>query len=173
MRIRKMLLLLATLAFVLIFPGVASAETVRVTGTVTETDPGICSTPVFTGTVGRIECTGREETWTGGLSGTGIFDEAISLNFVSGELHISGTETFTGCVGASCGSLEWAFEGFGKLDLETFADLTIRGVQHLTGGTGGLSAARGSIGFSLLGDGPATYDGFVVLRIEVPEIVIS
>lgn len=163
MRIKRMSLLVMTLAFVLATPGVANAETVRVTGTITETAPGSCSTPVFTGTVGRIECTGLRETWTGGLSGIGVFDEAISLNFVSGELHISGTETFTGCLGASCGGLEWAYEGFGKLDLETFAVLFIRGVQHLTGGTGDMSGARGSIGFSLVGEGPATYAGFVVL----------
>lgn len=163
MRIKKMSLLVATLAFVLASTGVANAETVRVTGTITETAPGTCSTPVFTGTVGRIECTGLEETWSGGLSGTGVFNEAISRNFVSGELHISGTEAFAGCVGASCGGLEWAYEGFGKLDLETFAILYIRAVQHVTGGTGGLSGARGSIRASLIGEGPATYEGFLVL----------
>jgi hypothetical protein len=162
MGIKRMSVLMATLAFVLASPRLAAAETVRVTGTITETAPGICSLPVLTGTVARIECVGLEDTWTGGVSGIGVFDEAISLNFVSGEVHIRGTETFTGCVGASCGGLEWAYEGFGKLDLETFAVLYIRGVQHLTGGTGGLSGARGSIGFSLIGEGPATYEGVVV-----------
>lgn len=163
MQIKKVSLLVATLAFALASPGVANAETVRVTGTIMETAPGTCSSPVLTGAVGRIECTGLEETWTGGLSGIGVFDEVIFLNFESGEIHISGTESFTGCVGARCGRLEWAYQGFGKLDLETFAVLFIRGVQHLTGGTGGLSGARGSIGFSLIGEGPATYEGHVVL----------
>lgn len=163
MPIKKLSLLVATVALVFAFPSVVSAETVGVTGTVMETAPGTCSTPVFTGIVGRIECVGLEETWTGGLTGTGVFDEAISLNFVSGELHISGTETFTGCVGDTCGGLEWAYEGSGKLDLETFAVSFIRGVNHVTGATGGLSGARGSIGFSLIGEGPATYEGHVVL----------
>ena len=163
MVIKKLSFLVATVAFVLALPSVASAETVRVTGTITETAPGTCSPPVLTGMVGRIECIGLEETWAGGLTGTGVFDEAISLNFVSGELHISGTETFTGCVGETCRGLEWAYEGFGKLDLETFAVLFIRGVDHVTGATGGLSGARGSISFSLIGEGPATYEGHVVL----------
>jgi hypothetical protein len=162
-RIKWMSLVVATIASVLASPRVANAETVRVTGTITETAPGTCSLPVLTGTVGRIECVGLEETWTGGLSGIGVFDETILLNFVSGEVHISGTETSTGCVGSSCGGLEWAYEGFGKLEFETFAVLFTRGVQHLTAGAGSLSGARGSISFTLIGEGPATYEGFVVL----------
>lgn len=106
MGLKRMSPLMATLALVLVSPGVANAETVRVAGTITETAPGNCSPPVVTGSVGRIDCVGLEETWGGGLTGIGIFDEAISLNFVSGEIHISGTETFTGCVGADCGSLQ-------------------------------------------------------------------
>ncbi len=60
-------------------------------------------------------------------------------------------------------TLEWAFQGSGKLDLETFAVIFIEGEQHFTGGTGGLDGARGSVVFSLIGEGPATYHGFIVL----------
>lgn len=80
-----MSLVVATIASVLASPRVANAETVRVTGTITETAPGTCSLPVLTGTVGRIECVGLEETWTGGLSGIGVFDETILLNLRIGR----------------------------------------------------------------------------------------
>jgi hypothetical protein len=50
--------------------------------------------------VGRVRghdpAIGLVEEWEGGISGTGVFDEAISLNFVSGGVHVSGTETFEG-----------------------------------------------------------------------------
>jgi len=49
------------------------------------------------------------------------------------------------------------------LDLETFAVIFIEGEQHFTGGAGGLDGAKGSVSFSLIGEGPATYQGFIVL----------
>ncbi|MGH2576761.1 MAG: hypothetical protein ACRDG9_03265 [Actinomycetota bacterium] len=158
-----MTLIVAQLAvFMLAGMNVVSAANVRVFGTITETFPGTCGEPAWTGAVVKIQCFGLEETWAGGISGTGIFDEARSLNVVSGEVHVSGTETFVGCVGVSCGTLEWAFQGAGKLDLETFA-IFIEGEQHFTDGTGGLDGAKGSVSFSLIGEGPATYQGFIVL----------
>jgi Phage integrase family len=112
-------------------PGVANARTVHVTGTITETSGGTCGQPVWISPlVVTIRCVGLEETWEGGIAGIGVFDEARSLNLASGELSVSGTETFEGCVGASCGSLEWAFRGSGKLDVETFSHLFIDGSQN-------------------------------------------
>ena len=149
--------------FVFAAPGVASAETVQVSGTFTETSPGSCGQPVGTGMVVRVLCVGLEEIYAGGLSGTGVFDEAVTLNVSTGRFQISGTETFVGCLDGSCGTLEWAFHGTGKLDLATFNIISAKGVNYLTGGAGGLAEARGAIMFSLIGEGPATYEGFVVL----------
>ena len=164
MMIGRISLIVAQIAmFMLAATNVANAATVRVTGTITETSPGTCGQPVWTGAVGTIRCIGLEETWEGGISGTGVFDEAISFNVGSGELHVSGTETFVGCVGRSCGTLEWAYQGSGKLDLQSFSVISIDGVQHFTGGTGGLAGAKGWVSFSLVGEGPATYRGLVVL----------
>ena len=164
MRIARVSLIVAQLAvFMLAATNVASAANVRVTGTITETFPGTCGEPAWTGAVVRIQCAGLEETWAGSISGSGTFDEARSLNVVSGEVYVSGTETFIGCVGATCGTLEWTFQGSGKLDLETFALIFIEGEQHFTGGSGGLEGAKGSVRFSLVGEGPATYEGFIVL----------
>jgi hypothetical protein len=149
--------------FVFTAPRVASAESVQVSGTFTETSPGTCGQPVETGMVVRVLCVGLEEIYAGGLSGTGVFDEAVTLNVSTGRFQISGTETFVGCLDGSCGTLEWVFHGTGTLDLATFTIISAKGVNHLTGGTGDLANATGAIRFSLIGVGPATYEGFVVL----------
>jgi hypothetical protein len=140
--------------------GLANATTVRVAGTITETSPGSCDVVSTMGVVTTVLCVGIEETWAGGISGTGSFDELISLNLVSGQLHISGTETFDGCVGTRCGTLEWTYEASGMLDLET-GTLSLHGTQHFTVGTGGLLDASGAVRFSLIGDEPATFEGSV------------
>lgn len=165
MRIPRAMLVISLLGvFVLGASGVANAAAVPVSGTITEVSPGTCSDFALTGRMLTFHCDGLIETWAGGISGTGFFDEAISLNLVSGELLVSGTETFVGCVGARCGTLDWVYpEASGKLDLQNFEPIFIKGEQHFTGGTGDLAGARGSVRFSLIGEGPATYEGFVVL----------
>jgi len=164
MRIRRVLLMAALLAvFVLAAPSVVNAASLRVTGTIAEVSPGTCGDFVLTGKRLKVHCEGLVETWAGGISGTGFFDERVSINIVSGELRVSGTETFVGCVGAVCGTLEWVYHGLGKFDLQTFEPIFINGEQHFTGGTGGLDGAKGSVMFALLGEGPATYQGFIVL----------
>jgi hypothetical protein len=119
MRIARAWLIVAVLAAVLAGTNVAHAATVRVTGTITETSPGTCGEPVVTGIMVTLQCEGLVETWAGGISGTGVFDEERTLNFGSGQLLIRGTETFFGCVGVNCGTLESTFQGSGKLDLQT------------------------------------------------------
>jgi hypothetical protein len=156
--------LLATLAFVLASPGVANAETVRVTGTETEGSGRTCGEFVQIGFMVRGHCEEITNTWAGGISGTSVFDEFISLNIVTGHIQVSGGEFFTNaCVDGSCGTLESTWHGSGWLDLETGAVIVIEGEQHFTGGTGDLEGAKGSIRFSLVDEGPATYEGFIVL----------
>jgi hypothetical protein len=77
--------------------------------------------------------------------------------------RVSGTATFVGSVGAVSGTLEWAYQGSGRLDLQTFAVVFIDGEERIIGASGGLSGAHGSITFSLIGEGPATYEGIIVL----------
>jgi hypothetical protein len=149
--------------FMLAGTSVANAANVRVTGTIMEVSSGTCGEFVLTGRMLKGQCHGLIDTWAGGISGTGVFDEAVSVNVVSGEVLVSGTETFVGCVGASCGTLGWAYQGSGRLDLEAFALIFIEGEQHFTGGAGGLDGAKGSVSFSLIGEGRATYEGFIVL----------
>ena len=149
--------------FILGVADVANAANVRVTGTITEMSPGTCGDFVLTGRMLKGQCNGLIETWAGGISGTGIFDEAVSINLVSGQVLVSGTETFVGCVGAVCGTLRSAYHGSGRMNLDTFAVIIIEGEQHFTDGTGGLRGAKGSVRFSLIAEGPATYEGFIVL----------
>ncbi len=164
MRIARVILIAAQLAvFMLAGTNVAKAANVRVTGTITEVSSGTCVNFAITGRLLTFQCVGLIDTWAGGISGTGVFDEAVSVNGVSGEVLVSGTETFVGCVGATCGTLGWAYQGSGRLDLETFAVIFIEGEQHFTEGTGGLDGAKGSVSFSLIGEGPATYQGFIVI----------
>jgi hypothetical protein len=112
----------------------------------------------------RPDCEGITNTWTGGISGTSVFDEAISLNLVTGQIHVGGAESISpACVDGRCGSIESTWHGSGWLDLETGAVIVIEGEQHITGGSGELEGAKGSIRFSLVGEGPATYQGFIVL----------
>jgi len=154
------------LGAVLVLAGssVANAATVRVTGTSFETSPGTCGEPTLTGMVLWIQCDEKKETWSGDISGTGTFDEAISLNLVTGEIRVNGTEIIAdACVDGRCGTLESTWHGSGRLDLETGAVILIQGEQRITGGTGSLDGAKGSLKLSLIGDGPATYDGIVVL----------
>jgi hypothetical protein len=64
-----------------------------------------------------------------------------------------------------CSPLSWSENTAspGALDLETGTVILIQGEQRITGGTGSLDGAKGSLKLSLIGDGPATYDGIVVL----------
>lgn len=164
MRIRRTLLMVAVFAaFLLAASGIASAATVPVTGTITAGAPGTCSDFVLTGRIFSFHCDGLTETWAGGISGTGFFDVDVSINVVSGEILESGTETFVGCVGVNCGTLEWVYHGSGKFDLQTLEVIFIDGEQHFTGGTGDLADAHGSVTFSSVDSNPGTYEGSVVL----------
>ena len=165
MRVRRVSVIVALVGvFTLALANGAVAAATRVAGTTAEVVPsGTCSDPKWTGPIGTISCVGRMETWAGDISGTGTFDEAISLNFITGELQVSGEAVTNACVGELCGTLESTFHGSGRLDLETFAVIFIDGEQHFTGGAGDLEGAKGSIRFSLIGEGPATYGGFIVL----------
>jgi hypothetical protein len=150
--------------FVLAPATLASAATVRVSGTTTEVFEPPCEDPVFTGVIGRCHTEGHIETWAGSISGTGVFDEDATLNFVTGEFHASGSEIITdACVGDRCGTLELTWHGSGLVNLETFALISADGQQRFTGGTGDLEGAKGSLTFSLVGEGVASYEGSIVL----------
>ena len=91
-----------------------------------------------------------------------FFDEVLSLNLQSGELLDTGTETFVGCVGTNCGTLDWAFQASGKFDLQTNTLITAHGEAHITGGTGDLAGASGSFRFTAVSESVSTYKGVVV-----------
>jgi hypothetical protein len=162
---KKLMFALAVVpaALALATPGVAGTATVPVTGTITA---GFLRCDfaggTLTGQVFRFHCEGTE-TWTGGLEGTGSFDQEFSLNLASGELLVNGTETFLGCVGVNCGTLDWEFHGSSKFDLQTMTLISGHGEQHFTGGTGDLAGASGSVRFSVVSETLETYEGVVVL----------
>jgi hypothetical protein len=104
-----------------------------------------------------------QEVWAGDITGTALFDEAVTLNFVSGRVGISGTATFVGSVGGVSGTIQWAYQGSGRLDLQTLSVVFIDGEERIVGASGGVAGAHGSIRFSLIGEGPATYEGVIVL----------
>jgi hypothetical protein len=164
MRIRRASLILGLLlAGALATCSVVGAANVRVTGTITEGSPGVCSGFALQGETFSFHCDGMTETWTGGVSGIGVFSEDLQINVVSGELHGSGTETLTGCVGTDCGTLDWVFHGSGKFDLQTLTVIFFHGEQHFTGGAGDLAGASGSVRFSDVGTNPGSYQGSVVI----------
>jgi hypothetical protein len=150
-------------AFALVLSGAAGAAAVPVTGTITS-EPLVCDFAggTVTGQVFRFHCDGTE-TWSGGLAGTGSFEQEFSLNLASGEILAKGTETFVGCLGVRCGTLDWEFQGSGKFDLQTNTLISGHGEQHFTGGSGDLSGASGSVRFTNLSDTFSTYEGSVVL----------
>ena len=150
-------------ALAVVIPGVAGAATFPVTGTITAgTLDCDLAGGTLTGQMFRFSCQGTE-TFTGGLSGTGSFDQVFSLNLASGELLATGTETFVGCVDASCGTLDWTFQVAGKFDLQTNTLISGHGEQHFTGGTGDLAGASGSVRFTAVSESVSTYEGVVVL----------
>jgi hypothetical protein len=97
MRMGRVSLIVAQLTvFMLAGSNVANAANVRVTGRITEVSSGTCGDFGLTGRLLTFQCVGLVDTWAGGISGTGVFDEAVSVNVVSGEVLVSGTETFVG-----------------------------------------------------------------------------
>jgi hypothetical protein len=163
---KKLMLGLAVVAAALALatPGVAGAATVPVTGTITAGSL-TCDFAggTVTGQVFRFRCEGTE-TLTGGLLGTGSFDEEFTLNLASGELLVNGAETFVGCVGANCGTLSWTFHASGKFDLQAMVLISAHGELYLTGGTGALAGASGSVRLSSVSETVSTYEGGVVLK---------
>ena len=159
---KKLMLCIAVVAIALVIPGVAGAATVPVTGTITA-GTLVCDFAggTLTGKMFRFSCEGTE-TFTGGLSGTGSFDQVFSLNLASGELLATGTETFVGCVGANCGTLDWTFHVSGKFDLQTNTLISGHGEQHFTAGTGDLAGASGSVRVTAVSEAVSTYEGVVV-----------
>jgi hypothetical protein len=142
----------------------ASATTVRVTGTITTVHEPPCEAPVFAGVIARCHTEGFIDRWAGGISGTGLYDENVTLNLLTGRFVLRGSETINdACVGDRCGTLESTFHASGLVDLETFDLIFADGQQRFTGGTGDLEGAKGSIVFSFIGEGPATYEGSIVL----------
>lgn len=93
MGIKRMSLLVATLAFALGFPRRGERRDREPHRHDHRDGSGHLRPPVLTCSVGRIECVGLEETWTGGALGRQPSSKRLSpFNFVSGDAHISGTE---------------------------------------------------------------------------------
>jgi pimeloyl-ACP methyl ester carboxylesterase/plasmid stabilization system protein ParE len=165
MRVREAFIIVALLGVIVLAPATpASAATVRVTGTITVVSEPPCEAPFVTGVIVRCHTEGFIDTWAGGISGTGVYDENVTLNFVTGVFYLSGSETISdACVGDRCGTLESTFHASGLVDLETFAIIFADGQQRFISGTGDLKGAKGSILFSFIDGDPATYEGSIVL----------
>jgi len=165
MRAREVSVIVALLGVLVLAPATpASAATVRVMGTITVVFEPPCEAPVVTGVIVRCHTEGFIDTWAGGISGTGSYDENVTLNLMTGVFYLSGSETIgDACVGDRCGTLESTFHGSGLVDLETGALIFADGQQRFTGGTGALEGSKGSILFSFIGADSATYEGSIVL----------
>ena len=91
------------------------------------------------------DCTGMQEAFTGLLRSTEAATVAQRSWFSRANgAWISGTERFVGCIGTRCGALAFRFRGGFVADLATS---TLRGGRTLvvTGGSGGLAGAQGTV----------------------------
>jgi hypothetical protein len=144
MRFGRASLALAFLAVVgLCVAGTASsAGTQRVTATTTFVSGSTCSTPVQQGNVTRQHCTGGVETWSGDITGTGIyaFDRVTNLSSGTAVLQ-NGVETiYNACVLGTCGG-----NLYSKWHEHDLSSGSFHIEQSFHGGTGPFARAHGSI----------------------------
>jgi hypothetical protein len=136
---------LAVTVAVALAPTAASADEFRGSGSVHPLAPGVCERLAAPSPLVREDCTDTQETFTGMLRSTEAATAAQRSWFSrSNRAWISGTERFVGCIGTRCGALTFRFRGGFVADLATS---TLRGGRTLvvTGGSGGLAGARGTI----------------------------
>ena len=150
MRLRRTSLAVAFLAVVgLSVAGIASSAGTQAVTTTTAGIPHttICTTAVQTGNVTRQHCSGGQETWSGDISGLGIYSYDRMKNLATGTTHtVNGVETITNaCVGTVCGGTLFSRWTEADLPSDTSASATTHIEQSFTGGTGNFTNAHGSI----------------------------
>ena len=137
--------LAATVSALALAPPAASTEALRGTGSVHPLAPGVCERLAAPSPLVREDCSDVQEAFTGLLRSTEPATATQRSWFSpSGRAWISGTERFVGCIGTRCGALTFRFRGGFVADLATS---TLRGGRTLvvTGGSGGLAGARGTV----------------------------
>jgi hypothetical protein len=120
----------------------SSAGTQRVTATTTFVSGSICTPAVQQGNVTRQHCTGGVETWSGDITGTGVYSFDRVTNLSSGTaVLLNGVETiFNACVLGTCeGNL---YSKWHEHDQRSGSFLI---EQSFHGGTGPFTRAHGSI----------------------------
>jgi hypothetical protein len=143
----------------------ASATTVPITGTIIPGSDGTCSPPAVEGPHVRWQCSGATETYTGDLSSTATaaFTVDGDFNTKSGVTRTRGHETFSGCLGDACGTLDWNWHVTFRTVPETLELLGGSGQARITGGTGALAGAIGSFRITCEPLAPCGYKGHVTL----------
>jgi hypothetical protein len=143
----------------------ASATTVPITGTIIPGSDGTCSPPAVEGPHVRWQCSGATETYTGDLSSTATaaFTVDGDFNTKSGVTRTRGHETFSGCLGDACGTLDWNWHVTFRTVPETLELLGGSGQARITGGTGALAGAIGSFRITCEPLAPCSYKGHVTL----------
>ena len=151
MRFRRAPLALAVLAVVgLGVAGTASsAGTQPVTATTAGADPSTttCTLPVQKGNVTFVHCTNGQETWSGDITGLGIYSYDRVTNLKTGVRNvINGVETIeNACVLGICGGTLYSRWNENDLPTDTSAPVTFHIEQSFQGGTGAFTNAHGSI----------------------------
>jgi hypothetical protein len=114
----------------------------RVTATTTLVTGSTCTTPVQKGKVTVQHCTGGIETWSGDITGTGVYSFDRITNLASGTaVLINGVETIEdACVLGTCGGD--LFSKWHEHDQRSGSFLI---EQSFHGGTGPFARAHGSI----------------------------
>jgi hypothetical protein len=120
----------------------SSAGSQRVTASTTLVQGSTCSAPVQKGNVTLEHCTGGIETWTGDITGTGIYSFDRVTNLSSGTaVLLNGVETiFNACVLGTCGGN--LYSKWHEHDQRSGSFLI---EQSFHGGTGPFTRAHGSI----------------------------
>ena len=140
---RRLLVVVATAVVGLCAAAPASgAGTQPVTTTTTLVHGVTCSAPVQKGNVAIRHCTDGEETWSGDITGTGIYSYDDLTNLTTGVRVVgNGVETiYNACVLGTCGGT--LYSRWNEQDLPT-GSFHIE--QSFQGGTGPFAHAHGSI----------------------------
>jgi hypothetical protein len=140
---RGLLLTVATVVIGLSAAATASGAGTRpVTATAEVVQAATCSAPVQRGNVEIRHCTDGEETWSGDITGTGIFSYDSITNLTTDvRVVVNGVETISNaCVLDTCGGT--LYSRWNEQDLPT-GSFHIE--QSFRGGTGPFAQAHGSI----------------------------
>ena len=154
---RRALLFVATLAFLLVAAQASGAAAVPVSGTYAVTDVGSLSCAPVDANQSRFRCetTGLVSEYAGSLEGTSTASFVQIIDCRRGRTFGHGVETFTGTVtGVGSGTLTWRISFASDFDCGTFAVSGFTGQSAITGGSGALGGLHGALRF-----GDVTYEG--------------